>query len=218
MVGYNCLPPALTELLGLRNVRGYDAVDPARMLDLLDIAADPRSPKLEYAQTQWYMPKIAIAPPDYIRLSPILDMLGVRYVVFRGAPPPGLAPFLAGGDYWVLNNRLALPHVFVPERMEMIGNDQERLARLAASDFDPRKVAYVESPVELPDRCRGSAEIVEEVPTEITVSVNMQTRGLVVLSNLGTRDGTRLWMADPSGSFGQTMLSVASKSRLEERR
>ena len=58
---------------------------------------------------------------------------------------------------------------------------------LAALGFDPRAVAYAETPVNLPAACRGNAEIAVEIPTRITVSVQMETPGLVVLSDLWDR-------------------------------
>ena len=110
-------------------------------------------------------------------------MLGVRYVIFRGDPPEELHPEFSSPDYWVMKNPRALPRVFVPERVELAADKQERLAKLAAEDFNPRQVAYVEEPVDLPSQCRGAAEIVEEIPTRIEVSFDMQTPGLVVLAD-----------------------------------
>ncbi|HWY78655.1 MAG TPA: YfhO family protein, partial [Verrucomicrobiae bacterium] len=59
-----------------------------------------------------------------------------------------------------------------------------RLLKLTAPDFDPRAVAYVESPVELPTSCHGSVEITNENPTGVTLFVQMETPGLVVLTDL----------------------------------
>ena len=108
----------------------------------------------------------------------------MRYVLFRGTPPRPLHADLAGDDYWVLENKRALPRVFVPERVETIADDQTRLGRMAAGEFNPRQVAFAETPLDLPATCRGSAKIVDEIPTRITVSVNLQTPGLVVLADL----------------------------------
>jgi uncharacterized membrane protein YfhO len=81
-------------------------------------------------------------------------------------------------------NSNALPRVFIPRGVELVADDQARLAKLAAEEFDAREVAYVESPVDLPNPCRGTASIVEEIPTRIKVSVQMETPGLVVLADL----------------------------------
>ena len=184
VVGYDCLPAALAQTHGLRDVRGYDAVDPARLMPLMAMAAETNSPVFGYALTQWFTPRSQFVPPDGIRLSPVLDMLGVRYVIFRGAPPPEMHPAFQSPDYWALVNHAALARVFVPQRVETVANDRERLRKLASPQFDPRSVAYVEVPVNLPWNCRGEATIVSEIPTRVTVSINMETPGLVMLADL----------------------------------
>jgi hypothetical protein len=187
VIGFQCLPAILAESQGLNDIRGYDAVDPARLVDLVMLAADPRlSPppaRIPYALTQWLTPKVAWRPPG-LRLHPILDMLAVRYIVFRGTPPAELRAAFSGPDYWIMTNPNALPRVYVPWEVETIADDQDRLDRMANPGFNPAHVAYVEQPVDLPALCEGTAKIVEEIPTRITVSLDMKTRGLVVLADL----------------------------------
>lgn len=185
IIGYICLPATLAQSHGLHDVRGYDAVDPAHLMPLMAMAAETNSPTfLTYAQTQWLIPRSQAAPPDAIRLSPIMDLLGVRYVIFRGKPRPEMQPQFQGPGYWALVNSNALPRAFVPQQVETVLNDQERLRKLATPQFDPRAVAYVESPVNLPPACRGEVAMVAEIPTRITLSVKMETPGLVVLADL----------------------------------
>jgi len=129
------------------------------------------------------LPKIAVGPAG-IRLHPVLDMLNVRYVIFRGRPPQGFQPDFSSDDYWVLINHGALPRVFVPQQVQCVADAQTRLQKMAAVDFDARRVAYVESPLELPPRCAGSATITAENPTQVRVSARMETPGLVVLADL----------------------------------
>lgn len=200
IIGYHCLPADLAVTHDLSDIRGYDGVDPMRFIDLMGIAADPRSPPIPYALTQWLIPRIAVPAPNQVQLSPILDMFGVRYVVFRGSPPQGIVPHLAGGDYWVMANPRALPRAFVPERVETIADDKQRMQKLAAPDFDPRRVAYVESdsPINLPSLCHGSVSIAKEIPKEITLAAEMETPGLVVVADLWDKgwnaylDGTQV--------------------------
>ena len=188
VVGFDCLPATLAETHGLRDIRGYDSIDPGRLVELMSPASDTNVQFVDYALTQWFTPQAEAITPDGIRLSPILDMLGVRYVIFRGSPPSTLIhPVFQGPDYWVLVNRAALPRAFVPRRVEAETTDSHRLAKLAVPEFDPSAVAYVETPVNLPADCRGNAEIVAEIPTRVTVSVQMETPGLVVLSDLWDR-------------------------------
>jgi len=184
VVGWGCLPSRLSSVSGLRDVRGYDGVDPVRMVDLLLAAADPGSPKFEYAQTLSLIPKVSINPQGEIRLPPLLDMLGVRYVIFRGAPPPNTHPNFQGPDYSAIENLAAMPRCFVPRRVEVITNDSARLAKLASTEFKPRELAYVESPVALPASCRGAVKLLEEIPARIKLSLQMETAGLVVLADM----------------------------------
>jgi hypothetical protein len=183
IIGNGCLPATLSAMCGLRDVRGYDAVDPARLVDLLLASADPASPKCEYAASLAMAPKVTITPEGELRLSPILDMLGVRYVIFRGPPPAGTHPKFQEADYAVVENSSAMPRCFVPRSVEVITNGAVRLAKLTSPRFDPRETACVESPVTLPASCRGSAELLEEIPTRLTLSVRMETAGLVVLAD-----------------------------------
>jgi hypothetical protein len=188
IIGYICLPASLAGMCGLHDIRGYDGVDPGRLMDLMAIARDPRDTvPPSHALTQLLAPKAKLRPEGGVRLWPILDMLGVRYVIYRDPPyppPPTVHPAFQDLDYWVMVNSNALPRAFIPQRVEVAMEEKARLEKLASSRFNPRAVAYVESPVTLPDPCRGTAEIVDEVPTRITVSVRMETPGLVVLADL----------------------------------
>ncbi len=183
VIGYNCLPANLAAMCGLRDIRGYDGLDPKRLTELLLSVADPQSAVLPLAQTQWLIPRTTFTPEGALRLPPVFDMLDVRYVIYRGSPPAGARPAFRGADYWVMVNSNALGRVFVPHRVETVTEDRARLAKLAGADFDPREVAYVERPVSLPGPARGTASIVEEVPTRVVVAANLETPGLVVLAD-----------------------------------
>jgi hypothetical protein len=182
-MGNGCFPPDLAEAVGLDDVRGYDAVDPGRWVSLLKSAAGINSSELDYAATQWLTPQGRITKINTLQLSPILDMLGVRYVVSRGSPPPGVQPAFRSPDYWILENPSVLPRVFVPKRVKVVPRENERLWKLSQLEFNPREVAYVEVPVDLPTGCRGEVEIRNETPTRIVVAARMETSGLVVLAD-----------------------------------
>ncbi len=184
VLGIFCLPARLSEVYGLRDIRGYDAVDSARLMDLMRLAADPRSPRVVYALTQNYLPKIKLEPPGAIGLSPVLDMLGVRYLIAQKNFPSSIHPVLAGDGFAVLENRRALDRVFVPERVEVVESTEARLTKLAAEEFDARKVGYSESALSLPAQCKGAAQILEEVPSRLVVAAQMETAGLLILADL----------------------------------
>jgi hypothetical protein len=216
--GYSCLPPALSAICGLLDVRGYDGVDPARLIDLMKIADNPKSTALSYAYTQWQAPMVAVTPEGDASLHPVLNMLGVRYVIFRGSPPPGARPAFQDTDYWVLLNPAALPRAFVPQRVEMVTDPALRLQKLASAQFDARAVAYAESPVKLPEACRGFAEILEESPTRLTVSLHMETAGLLVLADLWDKgwraylDGTSVPILRANHAVRGVVVSPESKT------
>jgi hypothetical protein len=193
VMGYGCLPATLSAMCGLRDVRGYDGVDPARMVDLLLAAAVPASFKAPYAATMYLAPRATVTRQGEMRLSPILDMLGVRYVIFRGEPPPHTYPRFQEPDCSVVENLAAMPRAFVPRRVEVMAEGAARLERLASARFDPRELACVESPVTLPTSCRGTVELLDELPARIKLAVRMETPGLVVLADLWDQ-GWRAWL------------------------
>lgn len=184
VMGFGCLPAILSSMCDLRDIRGYDAVDPDRMVALVLGAADSTSIQPRYARTKQLAPKATITPTGDIQLPPVLDMLSVRYVIFRGAPFPTTHPFLQGLDYWVLQNPRALPRAYVPARIETVADDAARLTRLEADDYDPRAVAFIETPVQLPEHCAGTAAVMQDLPKRVTLVARMQTPGMVVLADL----------------------------------
>ena len=181
--GYYCLPATLAGACGLSDLRGYDGVDPARIVELLQLVSGPPTSSPKYAVTQYIVPNVTPTADGSLRLHPVLDMLGVRYVVFRGEPAPGARPVFQGPDYWVLVNSNALNRAFVPSKIEYEPEKKSRLAKLASEQFNPRDVAYVELSVNLPPACRGTAQVVEEIPTQVTIATKMDTPGLLVLAD-----------------------------------
>jgi len=183
ILGYNALPADLAQVVGLKDVRGYDSVDPARWLRLLQLAPHGASPNREYARVQWFVPIVKIDPTNSVRLSPVLNMLGVQYLILRGAPHPGLTPAFQSPDYWVLENRSALPRAYVPRHVELVPDGNEMLYRLGRPEFDPRQVAYVERAAGLSAESHGTATIAEEIPGRVAVTARMETPGLLVLAD-----------------------------------
>jgi hypothetical protein len=185
VVGYGCLPPNLASMAGLRDIRGYDAVDPANFVELLTKAPQTAGNKsLSYALTQNFVPKITFFASGDIRLPPVLDMLGVRYVIFRGQPYTNARPLFTSFDYYVVENTHALSRVFIPRQVKVVSDHDERLRELESPNFNPSETAFVETPVELPQECRGEAEILQEIPTRVRIEARMKTAGLVVLTDL----------------------------------
>ena len=174
-VAYKCLPANLLQTMGLFDVRGYDGVDPARLVDLVDLAGAPDTGKFDYAALQFFVPQISSGrTPAFVHLSPVLDLLGVRYVI---------APNEDYTRYFVLVNESALPRAFVPRSVEVEPDRARRLAALANVNFDPRQVAYVEDPAMSVSAAEGEAVILEDTPQQIVVSTKLAQSGLVVLAD-----------------------------------
>ncbi len=180
LMGFFCLPANIAPMLGFSDVRGYDPVEPARMVELLRRASDPRSAVLPYAIAQSLTPAV-FSTAGQIRVPPILDLLGVEYIAFRGERIPGFTPDFAVGEYWGAINRQALPRAFVPRKVEVEPEAETRLTKLALRSFDPRAVAYVEEPVGLNGETTGAVAVLADRPTEVRLSATLNTAGLVVL-------------------------------------
>ncbi len=183
VIAVDCLPAALTQTHRLHDLRGYDAIDPACLMDLMSLAAAPTFRPPPYALTQLFLPQGTMTSNE-IHLPPVLDMLGVRYVIFRGVPPAGIQPLLQSPDYWVMKNHHALDRVFVPRNIETVAFASEQLHKLASEQFNPNEVAYVEQPVNLKGIAVGRAEIINELPVRATIAAHMTTSGLVVMADL----------------------------------
>ena len=179
----SCLPPRLNETHGLDDVRGYDGVQPARLLDLLELSRDDRVVTPDYARSQLYVPHFEGRGRE-VHSAPVLDLLGVRYAIFRGKAPVGLAPAFEAPDYWALENPRALPRAFVPARAQTLGDEQHLLWEMAREDFAPAELAYVDGPIEWTDAAKGHVTIVAETPIRVALEVSMETPGLVVLADL----------------------------------
>jgi len=179
----SCLPPRLNETHDLDDVRGYDGVQPARLLDLLELTRDDRFATPDYARTQLYVPHFEGRRRE-IHFAPVLDLLGVRYAIFRGNAPAGLSPAFEAPDYWALENPRALPRAFVPARAQTLADEQHLLWEMAREEFAPAEVAYVDGPVEWNGAVKGNARIVDETPDRVELDVSMDTPGVVVLADL----------------------------------
>ena len=173
--GYSgTLPASLNRVHRLSDVRGYDGADPKDIVRVLFAANPARRRVIPYAVTQDYTPDP----------SPILDMLNLRYVLLRGSPPANIAAWKAEDDYWVVEHPQALPRTFVPRLVEAATDQRDASLWLHNPAFDPRELAFVESPAPLPrGNITGSAAIVAEVPGRLTFQYEMETPGVVVLGD-----------------------------------
>jgi len=170
------LPAVLNQTHGLQDIRGYDATDPARYVQLLELFRDERSPPaFDYAALQGFMPRLP---------SPLADLLGLRFLLRFGAAGPS-AVFASGG--WSIEERpTALPRAHLPARAERVEDSSRRLELLGRSDFDPRQVVYLESEEPLPvdtAPARGTARFVRDEPEQLELALDIQAGGWLVLAD-----------------------------------
>jgi hypothetical protein len=174
--GVNCVPPMLNEWFALSDIRGYDAADPLRYLQFLQLLAAPDSPAPDSsAATFQFTPKFP---------SPLADFLNVRYLIYRGHPKePNAARFVTPG-YFVVENIHAMPRVSVPRSATIIRDETQRLRALADPTFDPHQTVILDSDVPLPRATiEGDAKITKELPSHIEIDYTMHSDGFVVLAD-----------------------------------
>ncbi|MBK7644460.1 MAG: hypothetical protein IPJ19_15690 [Planctomycetes bacterium] len=186
--GCRGLPAALNLVRGLPDVRGFDAVDPARLVELLRLFPNADAPPpTEYAAVQTWFPSVPHG---------LLDLMGVRYLAVFG-PPASTASYF-DGSFWIRENPAALPRPFFARRAELVNDDRQRLERLAQPDFDPRAVVYLESDEPLPldtQPVDASVQLLVDEPEYLRLALDVRSAGWLVLSDRWTKD----WKARVDG-------------------
>lgn len=182
MLGVRCLPPNLNQSHGLWDIRGYDAVDPAGIVKLLERICDPRVPQQGFAKTQWFEPEMVKVGEDY-RVPPILNLLNVRHFVLRVPPPVNFEILNHTDDYWVVKNNAALPRAFVPRAIVFEPDESAALEKMIQPNFDPRELAFLHADAKPLAACAGHVVIRSETPTRLELDVEMETEGVVILSD-----------------------------------
>jgi hypothetical protein len=194
ILGISCLPPALNLMTGLPDIRGYDAVDPKRLLDVLEFARQPGTSSPPYARTQSFIPWGTQTGDGALRVSPVLSMLNVRYLIFCQDLSSQVKAIIRNDGLTVVENELAMPRTFVPQTVQSI-DDGQQLDQLRAVTFDPARLSYVTEHLDLPAVSRGSAKIAEELPERVVIDARMDTAGMVVLADLWDKG----WLAQVDG-------------------
>lgn len=186
VLGIECLPPKLLESHQLRDIRGYDGVDPFAYVQLLSLSYDPeRTSAPEYARTMWYFPEFreSATQGNSFQLHPLLNMLGLRYVVCNESVTiPD--PVFQGGGYKVYLNNDALPRAWIPQHIRRLPSSDALLQSLRDWSFDPAQQAFtLESTTDIPDGGSGSVELISENPQFMSLTANMDSAGIVVIGD-----------------------------------
>ncbi len=169
---FGALPPNLAMMYGLRDVRGYDAVDADPFVELVLAIRGHVGPP--HAIT-WQLSR---GP------SPIFDLLGVRAFITPIPRPEFGEPVPLAGRY-VYTNPRALPRAFIPRRVVIAPDPGKRLIRLGDPSFDPRaEVLIAGSTTDLPHgEMRGSASIASEQSDRVEILAECPGPAVVVLAD-----------------------------------
>jgi len=117
----------------------------------------------------------------------LLDLLNVKYLITRRQidhPRFELVlETLSGNVYW---NKKVMPRAFTVNQMEILDDKERIFARLRSPEFDPRKVAILESqpPFSLDPGEGGTVRVISYGSEEIQLEASVHTACLLVLSEV----------------------------------
>ncbi|HEU4701728.1 MAG TPA: YfhO family protein [Conexibacter sp.] len=178
IVGVQALTADWSTLYRLHDVRGSDEPAPSLRYHQLMLLANP---------TREY-------PTDLNGVSAqgprVLGLLGVRYLLLTprtSGSSRGLRVVYAARDGKVYKNRFAAPRAFVASTTRVAASEDEELATVAEDGFDPRYGAVVRADEldgqALPGASSGSAAVVREDNSSVTLQATLAQPGIVVLGD-----------------------------------
>jgi O-antigen/teichoic acid export membrane protein len=154
-------------LLDLQDVRGYDSIILKQYTEYME-AIEPQN-ELEFNRVQ------SIANWESLN-SPLLDLLGVKYVVSSEAIDlPKLKPVWEGEGVIIYENLAVVPRAYtLPQRATLVVDD----ALQAMQNQDPRLYAVVERedwPFAVPQNVEGQSLVPAEIVNYGSIEVKVQT-------------------------------------------
>ncbi|MGW8318512.1 MAG: oligosaccharide flippase family protein [Candidatus Promineifilaceae bacterium] len=151
-------------LYGLQDVRGYDSVILKQYTDYM-AAIEPQN-ELQFNRVQPIVNWQSLN-------SPLLDLLGVKYVVSADAIElPKLKEVWSGEGLVVYENLAAVPRAYtIPAAATLVAED----ALGASATYDPRQYVIVEAQ-DWSDEVSGPATPQELVPAEVTAYESIEVK------------------------------------------
>ena len=187
---------------GLEDVRGYDSIIPKPYAEYMK-RIQPQG-ELLYNRIAAIYTQLGDRANHAALDNPLLNLLGVRYVVTtQTIPNPGYE-LAYDGEVKVYENKRAFPRAFIVP--EAVAAPDQTAALDALQKIDPAKVVVVEGVA--PDALAGAASpqlrearISKYTPREIFVDVNLSDRGWLVLTD-NFADGWKAYLR-PFGATGE---------------
>lgn len=151
---------------GIPTVQGYESLVSLRYLEVLGIVeGEPVNLRTGYI-SKWE--------------SPLLDMLGVRWVLVNPHLPPRPLERVFSDGMAIYRRPTPRPRAWVVGRVSQGG-----LAELSRPDFDPARLATVEEPVTVDPAAEGSPVTLLEARTDrLVLDVQMRAPGLLVVADV----------------------------------
>jgi len=215
--GEKTLNPNSAMPFGLEDMRGYDSIIPRAYVSYV-----------QRIQPQWDLLYNNISPiytrlgdrPNYDALdNPLLDLLGVRYVVTTHTIPNAGYELVYDREVKIYENHGAFPRVFIVPQAELAANQQEALDRLQAAE--PRQVVVVEDVEGWTRRADSVVPAEQWLPAspqvrearisrrglrEVFVDVNVSDRGWLVFTD-AYFDGWKAYLR-PFGAQGEGVAAT----------
>ncbi|MGH2548936.1 MAG: YfhO family protein, partial [Thermomicrobiales bacterium] len=184
-------------MLDLYDVQGYNPVQISQYVLLLDA--------LNGMQQNYHDAQVL---PSGLN-SPVIDLLGVRYIVVPRDVPPGRPDLLrlsqlyptvfSNSSIRVLENPNALPRAWIVHHVQTMDEEQQGTA-IASGEIDPATTALLETD-ELPELAAPIDAAAEPVTItgyqadQVSISTTASASGLVILSDVYARG----WSATVNG-------------------
>lgn len=169
---------------GLAVVGGYDYIENWRTTELVARTTTDERGAFFTKEIRYF---------DRPEALPLLGLLGVRYLIaeFDLSPLCG-PPVFEDRGVGVFQNPRWMPRAFVARGVEVVADDDARLARLGSAEFDPTVAllddgessrALVKHLGPVHDAARGSARIAKYAPREVEIELDLEAPSLVVLAD-----------------------------------
>jgi O-antigen/teichoic acid export membrane protein len=202
------LPANLGTVLGIPTVGGYDTIVSADFVRLWSLVEAPVDLPFNQVGRLHRLDSLG---------SPILDLLGVRYVL-SGVPADHPAARLATqiGPIRVYERPSALPRAFVVGRARSMASADEAFRTMAQPDFQPAQLVLLQGDATSDGTGHGTAVIQSYDLDRLTVSATVQGTGWLVLTDQltpgwsATVDGVATPVLPADGIFRAVHLTTGT--------